>query len=85
VGFVALRGFWLASDDDVWANAGIGNAPGRSDNFIGTQLEARLRWDVAPGNIRLESGLAHVFAGGLLDNAGKDDPTFIYGAAIFTF
>jgi hypothetical protein len=83
--FVALRGFWLASDNDIWTTARIGNAPGQSENYIGTQIEARLRWDAVPKNIRLEAGAARIFAGELMENAGKDDVTYLYTSITLTF
>jgi hypothetical protein len=83
--FIALRGFWLASDDDAWTTARINNTTGQSENYIGTQLETRLRWDIVPGNLRLEAGAAHIFAGDLMDKAGKTDATYIYTQASFSF
>lgn len=83
--FAALRGFWLASDDDAWTTAGISNAAGQSDNFIGTQIETRLRWDIRPGNLRLEAGAAHIFAGDLMDSAARNDVNYFYTQASFSF
>ncbi len=48
----SLRGFWLASTEDTWTGAKITG----EDSYIGTQMEARLRWDIIPNNIRLEGG-----------------------------
>jgi len=71
---IVLRGFWLASTADAWTGAGItGN-----DSYIGTQIEARVRWDILPKNIRLETGIAHIFAGDLMKGAGKVDSTYAY-------
>ena len=70
----ALRGFWRASTNDAWTGAGIKG----TDAYIGTQIEARLRWDIVPKNIRLEGGVAHIFAGDLMDEAGKKDTTYAY-------
>lgn len=83
--FIALRGYWLASDNDSWTTAGISNAPGQSDNYIGTQIEARIRWDVVPKNIRIETGAAYLFAGDIMDGAGKSDASYFYSQAVFTF
>ena len=84
-GFIALRGYWLASEDDAWTTAGISNAPGESENYIGTQIEGSLRWEVVPGNIRLEAGGAYLFAGDLMDNAGKDDVNYLFSQIEFFF
>ena len=83
--FISLRGFWLADDDDAWTTAGIRNAPGASESYIGTQIEARLRWEVIPNNFRIETGAAHLFAGDLMDDAGKDDATYFYTQVVFWF
>jgi len=83
--FIALRGYWLASDNDAWTTARITNAAGQSDNYIGTQIEARVRWKVLPKNIRIEAGAAHLFAGDVMDGAGKSDATYVYSQAVFWF
>lgn len=83
--FISLRGFWLASNDDVWTTAGIGDAPGNSDNYIGTQLEARFRWEPLPGNIRFEAGAAYLFSGDVMKMAGRNDATYFYTQAVFWF
>ncbi len=83
--FFALRGFWLASNDDIWTTAGFGNAAGQSNSYIGTQIEARVRWNIAPKNILLEAGAAHLFAGDIMDAANRDDATYVYSQAILHF
>ena len=81
----ALRGFWLSSADDAWTTSGISNPAGQSENYIGTQIETRLRWDIIPKNLRLEGGVAHIFAGDLMDRAGKKDVSYVYTQAVFSF
>jgi len=83
--FLALRGYWLASNNDSWTTAGIANVAGQSDSYIGTQIEARIRWEVAPKNIRIEVGGAHLVAGDLMDSVGKNDATYLYSQAVFWF
>lgn len=70
-GFVAYRAVWLASAADAWTTAGI-----RSDgeDFVGHQLEGRLRWHVAAPNVTVEAGVAHSW---LSSWAGRD-PTYGY-------
>ncbi len=70
----ALRGFWRESTADSWTTAGING----SQAYIGTQLEARLRWQAIPKNLSVEGGVAHLFAGDLMTQAGKGDATFVY-------
>lgn len=77
----ALRGYLRASSDDTWTTAGIN---GR-DLYIGTQIEARLRWNVIPDNILLETGFAHLFSGDLMDAADKSDVTYGYIQTVFKF
>ncbi|MGR9090764.1 MAG: alginate export family protein [Gammaproteobacteria bacterium] len=88
-GFLAYRGYWLASDKDAWAAAGIVDRSGNTDSFIGQQIEMRLRYDVAPGNARLEGGVAHLFSGGFMDDApnsvGQGDVTYVYTQIALTF
>lgn len=78
---MALRGFWRASTNDAWTSAGING----SHPYIGTQVEARLRWQVIPGNLKVEGGVAHIFAGDLMDEADKQDSTLGYVQATITF
>jgi len=83
--FIALRSYWLASDNDAWTTAGISNTVGQSDNFIGTQIEARIRWELLPKNIRIEAGAAHLFAGDIIYGASKSAPSYLYTQAVFWF
>lgn len=83
--FIALRSYWLASDNDAWTTAGISNSIGQSDNFIGTQIEARVRWELVPKNIRVETGAAHLFAGDIINGASKNDSSYFYTQAVFWF
>jgi len=62
--FVAVRPFWLAEDRDAWVGTGLRDPTGSSGRYLGTQVELRLRFDVLPGNVRIEGGFAHLFAGG---------------------
>lgn len=83
--FFALRGYWLVSDNDAWTTASIANVTGQSDSYIGTQIEGRIRWEVLSKNIRIEAGAAHLFAGDVMDGAGKSDATYLYSQAVFWF
>ena len=87
--FVAARTFWLASKSDAWTTTGIGDNTGSSGNYLGTQLEVRVRWDVCPKNLRLEAGYAHLFPGEFIDNAPtsnrQGDSDYVYTQASFGF
>lgn len=71
---IAHRGIWLDSEKDAWTAAGVRDASGRSGSFVGQQLEARLRWDAIPGNLRLETGIAQLFPGSFQESAPNGNP-----------
>ena len=78
---IAHRGIWLASNSDAWTSAGVRDRSGRSGNYVGQQVEAKLRWDCLPKNLRLELGIAHLFPGSYLEKAPQAhsaDSTFSY-------
>lgn len=83
--FVSLRSFWLADSNDTWITAGISNPAGSSDSYIATQVEVRARFNLIPQNLRIESGAAYLFAGDLMENAGKGDSSFIYTQIVLWF
>ncbi len=39
------RFYWLAEDKDSWITANLRDTSGRTDNYIGQQLETTARWD----------------------------------------
>jgi hypothetical protein len=88
-GFLAYRTYSLASDRDSWVPARLRDPTGRTDGYIGSQLEARLRWDVRPKRVRIETGLAYLFAGDFMDEApnsnGQGDATYFYSQVAFQF
>jgi hypothetical protein len=63
------RLYWLASDTDAWTTSGVRDPSGTSSSFVGHQIEAMVRWDILPGNLRLEIGGAHLFAGEFIEEA----------------
>jgi hypothetical protein len=77
----SLRGFWRASTTDAWITSGING----SHPYIGTQIEGSIRWDLLADNLRLETGFVHLFSGGLMTEADKDDSTYAYLQAIIKF
>ena len=67
---LGFRSFWLADRSDTWAaSSGVRDITGKSGNYLGSQFEVRVRWDVLPGNLRLESGYAHLFTGEFVEDA----------------
>lgn len=87
--FVAYRGYWLASDQDFWITSGLRDASGSTDKFIGSQLEFRVRIKLIPGNVMLESGYAHLFAGDFIDDAPNSsrqgDSDYVYTQLTLSF
>lgn len=81
-GFIAYRAAWLAESRDAWPASGVRDATGQSGDFIGHQLEARVRWRLLPENIALEVGFAHMLLGGFPNDAPNStiegDPTYVY-------
>lgn len=67
--FIAYRALWLASDRDAWTTSGARDPEGQSGSFVGSQFEIRVQWQLLPGNVMLESGYAHLFAGEFINNA----------------
>ncbi len=57
------RFLWLAEARDSWTAAGVRDTRGASGTELGQQLEFRARWDLLPGNVRVDTGVTHLFAG----------------------
>lgn len=87
--FIAYRAYWLASDRDAWTTSKVHDPSGNSGRSIAQQIEVRIRWNVRPDNIRLETGIAHLFAGNFMLDApnanGQGDATYFYSQVAFTF
>ena len=87
--FADYRAFWLASSRDAWVAARVVDPAGASGRFVAQQIEARLRWEMLPGNLRFEAGATHLFAGEFIDDAPNSprqgDATYLYSALVFTF
>ncbi|MBZ9648482.1 alginate export family protein [Sphingobium sp. 3R8] len=52
--FAVYRAMWLAASEDSFAGTGVRDASGRSGDFAGHQLEARLRYWLIPARLRFE-------------------------------
>lgn len=87
-GFVDYRAIWLASDRDEWVGTGVQDPTGRSGSFVGQQVEMRVRWRPFPGNVLVEAGYAHLFAGEFIDsapNSNRGDSNYVYSQVILEF
>jgi hypothetical protein len=87
--FLATRAFWLASSKDAWTTSGVRDPTGDSGRYVGTQVELALRWQAIPGNLTLEGGYAHLFAGDFIDDAPNSnrqgDSNYVYTQATIEF
>jgi len=77
----SYRHFWLADPQDTWGRTKLRDKSGRSGRYLGQHLQLRLRWDVIPGNLRIETGGIYLDAKNLSDK----NPRFFYAGATFTF
>ena len=68
---VAYRNLRLAAARDQWIATGVRDVSGAAGRNIGQQLELRVRYDVLPGNMFIETGGAYLFAGDFLDNTSN--------------
>lgn len=88
-GFLAYRIYELESERDAWTTSGLRDVTGASGDDLGSQLEARFRFRLKPGNILWESGAAYLFAGSFIDNAPNSnrqgDSLYAYSQFVFTF
>lgn len=72
------RGLWLSSRYDSFASTGVRDARGRSGDYAGTQLDARVRYWIVPKLLRGEINLDYLAKGRFLDtapNAPRDGDT----------
>ena len=87
--FVSYRAYWLASERDTWTTAGVRDPTGQTRRFVGHLVWGQLRWDVLPGNLRLEAGFAHLFRGEFMRGApnanGQGAPTYVWGQTTIWF
>jgi len=64
--------YWLASDNDAWVNAKRHDPNGNSGDFVGQELELRVRYRIDP-RVELEAGYSHFFPGSFVGNTGPAD------------
>jgi hypothetical protein len=87
--FLAYRAYWLASKKDAWTTTGVQDPSGNSGSFIGSQIELRLRFQPLRGNLMLEAGYAHLFAGEFIEKAPnathRGDSNYVYTQATLKF
>ncbi|MBM3986753.1 MAG: hypothetical protein FJ294_02200 [Planctomycetes bacterium] len=79
----------LESDTDAYTPGNVRDPSGNSGDEVGQLVEFRARWSVLPGNITLDFGVAHLFAGEFLDSApnatGNGDTSYVYLQTLLSF
>ncbi len=68
------RFYWLAEKKDAWTTAGLQDKTGKTDDYIGHQIELTTRWDFN-SSLNFETGWAHLFKGEFAKNAPKAPDT----------
>jgi hypothetical protein len=86
---LGYRAVWLASARDALSSAGLQDPSGASGDFVGHQLEARIRYRLASDTVELELGGAWLAKGQFLENApnasDSGNTTYVYGSVILAF
>ncbi len=82
---VSYRHFWLAETYDTWGRTRRNylwiERAGDNDKYLGQHFEYRIRWDVIPGNLRLDTGAIFLNAEGL----SNENTRYGFIGAVFTF
>jgi hypothetical protein len=91
--FAAYRPVWLAQARDAWTTSGVHDPSGAAGRFVGHQLEARVRWQLLPGNMLLDAGFANLWCGRFArtapirnvagDGEAVSRPTYVYAQLLF--
>jgi hypothetical protein len=72
--FAVYRSMWLASDQDSFSTTGVRDTTGRSGDFAGHQIEARLRYWLLPARLRFEANGLLLAKGRFLRDAPNGPP-----------
>ena len=83
------RFYWLASSRDVWTTSGLWDPSGEAGAYLGHQFEVRVRWSGLRDRLRMEAGVALLFAGAFVEKApnrtNQGDSRFGYLQASISF
>ncbi|TNF08257.1 MAG: hypothetical protein EP323_01745 [Gammaproteobacteria bacterium] len=84
---MTLRHMSLASSKDGWTKAKLRDPSGHSGTDLGDQFEAKVVWDVFPGNLKLMVGFTNLFAGDFAKNVSgeKFDTHYGFLQTVITF
>jgi hypothetical protein len=67
--FLGYYALWLAERTDNFSTTGVRDASGRSGDFAGNQLDARVRWWAKPAKLRFEADGVMLAKGRFLETA----------------
>lgn len=70
-GYVAARPLWLDSTTDSFSSTGVRDVAGTTGRYAGTQFDARARYWLKPGSVRLSAGVAVLAKGRFLKEAPR--------------
>ncbi len=65
-----FRVWWLAQARDVWVGSGLQDPTGRSGNFLGQDVELRVKWATSP-NLSFRAGYDHFFKGSYIQDLAR--------------
>lgn len=87
--FVAYRAIFLAAARDAWTPAGVRDPDGTAGRFVGHQIELTAGYELIPGNLRWEGGLAWLLDGRFQREApnatGEQGSFYAYGQLTASF
>jgi hypothetical protein len=71
--YLKYRAWYLAQERDAWVGSALQDSTGSSGNFLGQDVEIRLRWTINV-NATLEAGYDHLFKGSYMANIVRRVP-----------
>lgn len=83
----SYRPAWLAEKRDVFFGTKVVDVSGESGDFLGHQFDARLDWELVPGQVFLMFGAAYLNKGEFLKDAptAPDNGDTVYGVSQVRF
>jgi hypothetical protein len=76
--FVKLQRYSLATQAQGWKTTRYRHPGGLGEDYVGTQLETRLRWHVLNRKLTIEGGYTWLNAGDYMSLVGKGDSHYYY-------
>ena len=79
---LSWRHFWLEEAQDSWGRTRLRHSTSdAADDYLGQHLEYRIRWDVIPGNLQIDTGAIYHKGAGL----GEGSTRYGFLGAVITF